>query len=160
MGGHPKAHGGRRSDPRADRVAARGSSDRALEPRTLGRPRLPRRARRGGDPAWRAHRLRLRRVPRDGGAAPLPAGPPGRARAAGADGERGHAVRPGLRRRAPRGARPPRIGRRAPPAPPGRLGAAHGTDAPDGRACPRVLLTEPVDPLDVWPTPLVRPRTL
>ena len=51
-----------------------GREARAREPRALRRRRLPGPARRRGDPARRAHRRRLRRLPRDDLGPPLPAG--------------------------------------------------------------------------------------
>ena len=53
---------------------------RAREPRALGRRRLPRRARRRGDPARRARDRGLRRVGRDGHRPPVPARDAARAR--------------------------------------------------------------------------------
>ena len=56
----------RRAGARAGRHA------RALQPRALGRARLPGRPRRRGDPARRAHRRRLRRLRRDDDGPPVP----------------------------------------------------------------------------------------
>ena len=60
---HPED--GQRMLERIGGVARRGRPDGPRPPRALGRRRLPRRPRRRGDPAQRAHHLRLRRLQRD-----------------------------------------------------------------------------------------------
>ncbi len=59
------AHGDRRADDRLDRLPGAGPPAGAPRARALGRARLPGRARGRGDPARRAHRVRLRRLRRD-----------------------------------------------------------------------------------------------
>ena len=73
VGVHPPPHADRRADHRR-RTGARAASRAlvALQPRALGRRRLPRRPGGRGDPARRAHRRRRRRVRRDDRRPPLP----------------------------------------------------------------------------------------
>ena len=71
----PQAHPDRRAHPRRGPGDGAGRAARALEPRALGRRRLPRSAARRGDPARRAHHRRLRRLRRDGVEEALPAQP-------------------------------------------------------------------------------------
>ena len=82
-------------------VLAEVGHHRPPPPRALGRPRLPRRHRGRGDPARRAHHLRLRRLQRDDHQPRLPGGAAESADAV-AELERcsGDAVRPGRGRRA------------------------------------------------------------
>ena len=63
----------RRADPARGAGARARRGRRPLEPRALRRHGLSRRARRHGDPARLADRLRLRRLRRDDGRAALPA---------------------------------------------------------------------------------------
>ena len=72
VGVHPPPHDHRRAHRRRRAGAAPGRRARALEPRALGRLRLPRRPGRRGHPAGRPHRLGLRRLRRDGRRPPLP----------------------------------------------------------------------------------------
>ena len=134
---HPPAHRRRRADP-AGRAGARARrAARALQPRALRRHRLPRPARRRGDPARRPRRGGLRRLPRDD----QRRGPysPARRRRGGAGRAaplRGRAVRPGRRRgvlrraraaraqRPRRSARPPSGARPRSPSPRGAARAA------------------------------------
>ena len=91
---HAPAHDHRRADPDGGAVAAQRGQAGALEPRALGRRRLPGRAGRRGDPAGRPRGRGLRRLRRHDHEPPLP---PPRERAggdSGAAGLRGHAVRP------------------------------------------------------------------
>ena len=64
MGAHVPAHDPRRADPQRGARAASGRAHRALDPRALGRPGLPRRAARRRDPAGSAGRRGVRRLRR------------------------------------------------------------------------------------------------
>ena len=105
VGLHPLPHADRPADPQRGPGAAAGRRDRALDPRELGRHRLPRRARRRGDPARGADHRGLRRVLRDDERPAVPRGShPGRSGRR-APALRGQAVRPSGRGAALRGAR-------------------------------------------------------
>ena len=62
VGVHPPAHRRRRTHPARLARIPEHRGHRPLEPRALGRKRLPGRTRRGGDPARVADHLRLRRL--------------------------------------------------------------------------------------------------
>ena len=71
VGVHPPPHADRRADHRRRARARPRRAARPLQPRALGRRRLPRRPRRRGDPARRADRRGRRRVRRDDAPAPV-----------------------------------------------------------------------------------------
>ena len=72
VGVHPPPHADRRADRRRRARAHARRLARPLEPRALGRRRLPGRPGRRADPARRPHHRGRRRVPRDDDPAPVP----------------------------------------------------------------------------------------
>ena len=73
VGVHAPPHADRRADPRRDAGPGRRRGAGAREPRAARRRGLPGPSGRRRDPARRAHRRRLRRLPRDGLGPSLPA---------------------------------------------------------------------------------------
>ena len=147
----PPAPHPRRAHPRARGAPPARDPAGALEPRALGRRRLPGRHGRRGHPARRPHHRGRRRLLRDDHGPPVPRLDAGRGRTPGAARARGHAVRRGRRARVPRRPRPRgrsaaptrRPARRRRPAggspatgsPRGRRARARGRGRP--RRCPR-----------------------
>jgi diguanylate cyclase (GGDEF)-like protein len=98
VGVHAQPHGDRRADHPRGTVARAERRPRSLEPRAVRRHGLPRRAGRRRDPARRQHHRRLRRLRRDGVAAPVSRRHVTCRRRCRATPLRRHAVRPTRRR--------------------------------------------------------------